>query len=85
MKIYWTKISKIIDETSENKTYLLDCPENFTWEEGAHTHLALEGFNAGDKPNKRLVCYMSISTLPEENVIGITTRIVSSVQSINLY
>lgn len=75
MKIYWTKINKIIDETSEIKTYLLDCPENFTWEEGAHTHLALEGFNAGDKPNKSLVRHMSISTLPEENVIGITTRI----------
>lgn len=66
MKIYWTKINKIIDETSEIKTYLLDCPENFTWEEGAHTHLALEGFNAGDKPNKSLVRHMSISTLPRK-------------------
>lgn len=75
MQIYWTKINKIVDETSEIKTYLLDCPEGFTWEEGAHTHLALEGFNAGDKPNKSLVRHMSISTLPEENVIGITTRI----------
>lgn len=75
MKIYWTRINKIVDETSEIKTYLLDCPEGFTWEEGAHTHLALEGFNAGDKPNKSLVRHMSITTLPEENIIGITTRI----------
>lgn len=75
MQIYWTKINKIIEETPEVKTYLLDCPEGFTWEEGAHTHLALEGFNAGEQPNKSLVRHMSISTLPGENSIGITTRI----------
>lgn len=75
MQIYWTKINKIIDETPEVKTYLLDCPEDFTWEEGSHTHFALEGFNAGDKPNRALIRHMSISTLPHENSIGITTRI----------
>ncbi|MFC5590341.1 dihydropteridine reductase [Sporosarcina soli] len=75
MQIYWTKINKIIEETPEIKTYLLDCPEDFTWEEGSHTHFALEGFNAGDKPNRSLIRHMSISTLPHENSIGITTRI----------
>lgn len=75
MQIYWTKINKIIEETPEVKTYLLDCPEDYTWEEGAHIHLALEGFNAGDKPNRSLIRHMSISTLPNENSIGITTRI----------
>jgi len=75
MQIYWTKINKIINVTPEVKTYMLDVPEGFTWEEGSHTHLALEGFNAGDKPNKSLVRHMSISTLPYENVIAITTRI----------
>ena len=75
MQIYWTKINKIIEETPEVKTYLLTCPEDFTWEEGSHTHFALEGFNAGDKPNRGLIRHMSISTLPHENSIGITTRI----------
>ena len=75
MQIYWTKINKIIEETPEVKTYLLDCPEDFTWEEGSHTHFALKGFNAGDKPNRGLIRHMSISTLPHENSIGITTRI----------
>ncbi len=75
MQIYWTKIKQIIKETPEIRTYLLERPEDFTWEEGAHTHLGLEGFNAGEKPNKSLVRHMSISTLPQENVIGITTRI----------
>ncbi|HLQ71989.1 MAG TPA: dihydropteridine reductase [Bacillota bacterium] len=75
MQIYWTKINKIIDESPEVKTYMLDCPEGFTWEEGAHTHFALEGFNAGEKPNRSLIRHMSISTLPYEDSIGITTRI----------
>ncbi|OUS75719.1 dihydropteridine reductase [Paenibacillus sp. MY03] len=75
MHIYWTKINKIVEETPEVKTYLLDCPQDFTWEEGSHTHFALKGFNAGDKPNRSLIRHMSISTLPYENAIGITTRI----------
>lgn len=75
MQIYWTKINKIKEETPEVKTYLLDCPPEFTWEAGAHTHFALEGFNAGDQPNRSLVRHMSISTLPDEGTIGITTRI----------
>ncbi|WP_107838078.1 dihydropteridine reductase [Metasolibacillus meyeri] len=75
MQIYWTKINKIIEETPEVKTYLLNRPQDFTWEEGAHTHFALEGFNADDKPNRSLIRHMSISTLPSENSIGITTRI----------
>src|SRR5690625_1957152 len=75
MQIYWTKINEIVEEAPEIKTYMLDCPEGFTWEEGAHTHFAFEGFNAGDKPNRSLIRHMSISTLPHENSIGITTRI----------
>src|SRR5699024_9592779 len=75
MQIYWTKINKIIEETNEVITYLLDCPDDFTWEEGAHTHFALKGFNAGEKPNRSLIRHMSISTLPNENSIDITTRI----------
>ncbi|GIN73065.1 hypothetical protein J14TS2_35400 [Bacillus sp. J14TS2] len=75
MQIYWSKINKIVDETPEVKTYFVDLPEGLTWEEGAHIHLALEGFNAGEKPNRSLIRHMSISTLPHENSIGITTRI----------
>lgn len=75
MQIYWTKITDIIQETSEVTTYLLECPQDFTWEEGSHTHFALQGFNSGDTPNRSLVRHMSISTLPHENTIGITTRI----------
>ncbi|MFW7950055.1 dihydropteridine reductase [Vagococcus fluvialis] len=75
MEIFWTKVKDIIKETTEINTYILECPEEFTWEAGAHTHFALEGFNIGEKPNRSLVRHMSISTLPEEEVIGITTRV----------
>ncbi|WP_080146696.1 dihydropteridine reductase [Marinilactibacillus piezotolerans] len=75
MRIYWTEVNQIIEETPNTKTYLFSCLEDFIWEEGAHTHLALEGFNAGEKPNRSLVRHMSISTLPHEEKIGITTRI----------
>src|SRR5690625_4567012 len=37
--------------------------------------MALKGFNEGEKPNRGLVRHMSICTLPNENTIGITTRI----------
>lgn len=75
MRIDWVKINEIVDETFDIKTFYLDMPEDFTWEEGAHTHLALKGFNEGDRPNRSLVRHMSICTLPHEKRIGITTRI----------
>lgn len=75
MQIYWTKIKEVVAENIDTKTYYLECPEGFVWEEGAHTHLALEGFNSGDKPNRSLVRHMSICTMPDEETIGITTRV----------
>jgi ferredoxin-NADP reductase len=75
MQIYWLKITNIIRETTEITTFLLERPQDFTWDEGAHTHLALKGFNTGGQPNRSLIRHMSISTVPSEDVIGITTRI----------
>src|SRR5690625_506473 len=75
MQIYWAKIKNIVQEAPEVRTYFLDCPKDFHWEEGSFTHLGLEGFNDKEKPNRNLDRHMSISTLPQENTIGITTRI----------
>lgn len=75
MDIQWTTITDIVQETPDTRTYYLNCPENFEWKSGAHTHFALDGFYDGDKPDKTMVRHMSISTLPRENKIGITTRI----------
>lgn len=75
MQIHWTSLIKVVEESSEVKTFYFDVPEGFTWVEGSFTHLALKGFNEGEKPNRSLVRHMSICTLPEEGKIGITTRI----------
>ncbi|WP_214760228.1 FAD-dependent oxidoreductase [Exiguobacterium sp. s146] len=75
MQIYWTPIQQVVQEARDTYTFKLELPGGFTWEEGAHTHFALEGFNQGDKPNRTLIRHMSISTLPHEGAIGITTRV----------
>jgi ferredoxin--NADP+ reductase len=72
------KLIDIVEEAAGTKTYYFEKPEGFTWEEGAHTHIAHVGFDAGERPNRDLVRHMSIMTLPEENRIGITTRFPSS-------
>lgn len=75
MKIHWMTIHKIIDENSEVKTYLLDAPQDFGWEEGAHTHFALKGFEEAGDSARELIRHMSISTSEDETSVGITTRI----------
>ncbi|MFN3367559.1 MAG: ferredoxin--NADP reductase [Exiguobacterium mexicanum] len=75
MQIYWAPIQQVVQEARDTYTFKLELPEGFTWEEGAHTHFALEGFNKEDRPNRTLIRHMSISTLPHEGAIGITTRV----------
>lgn len=75
MQIYWTPIQPVVEESKDTYTFKLELPAGFTWEEGAHTHFALEGFNKEDRPNRTLIRHMSISTLPHEGAIGITTRV----------
>lgn len=74
---YRIKITDIIEEAPGIITYLLEKPSDFIWEEGSHTHIGLLGFDAGELPNKDLVHHMSIMTLPEENKIGFTTKIIA--------
>lgn len=75
---YKLKIVDIVDETEGTKTYYIEKPENLTWEAGAHTHIGHVGFDSGEKPNKNWVRHMSIMTLPDENKVGITTRLSGS-------
>ncbi|WP_033165621.1 FAD-dependent oxidoreductase [Clostridium sp. KNHs205] len=72
---YKVKITDIIEEAHGTKTFILDKPEDFTWLEGAHTHIGMLGFDEGETPNKAWVRHMSIITLPEDNKIGFTTRV----------
>jgi ferredoxin--NADP+ reductase len=75
---YKLKIIDIIDEARGTKTYYFEKPADFIWEEGAHTHIGHVGFDDGEKPNKNWVRHMSIMTLPDDNKIGITTRVPGS-------
>ncbi|WP_163193443.1 FAD-dependent oxidoreductase [Clostridium thermarum] len=75
---YKLKIKDIIEEAQGTKTYYFEKPKDFTWEAGAHTHIAHVGFDEGEKPNRNWVRHMSIMTLPQENKIGITTRVPGS-------
>lgn len=77
MTKYRLRILDIIEEVPGTKTYFLERPEDFTWEEGAHTHIGLVGFDEGEKPNKEWVRHMSIMTTTDEDRIGFTTRFVT--------
>lgn len=75
MQIHWLTVKDIVEETAEVKTFHLNRPKDFTWEEGAFTHIALKGFNEGEKRNRNLVRHMSINNVPNEDTVGFTTRI----------
>jgi len=68
-------IVDIRDETDKTKTYLLEKPAELNWDEGSHTHIAHNGYDEGEYPNKSLVRHMSIMTLTKENKLGFTTRL----------
>ena len=55
MEIYRVSVSRIEDLGDRVSVYYFDKPEGFGWDEGAHVHLALPGFNTGEFPDKALV------------------------------
>lgn len=75
MDKYRVKILDIKEEAPGTKTFYLEKPSDINWLEGAHTHIGLIGFDEGELPNKNWVRHMSIMTLPEDNKIGFTTRL----------
>ena len=78
MELHQVAINQIKAEGERINSFYFPVPDDFRWEEGAHIHVALEGFNEGDVRNKELVRHMSITTLPEEGRLGFTTRLDSS-------
>lgn len=78
MDIYRVEINRSEDLEGRVSVFYFDKPEGFDWDEGAHMHLALPGFNAGERPDKALVRHMSILTLPDEESVGVITRLDSS-------
>lgn len=74
MEKYKVKINKIVNESQDVKTFFLDIPEGVTFKEGAHMHIALDGYLVEDVVNKDYVRHLSISSLNEEGCISFTTR-----------
>ena len=78
MTKYQIRVEEIIELNPYTKTYRLSIPENVTWTEGAHIHLAHPGFDEGEAPDKSLVRHMSISSLAHEGYMDVTTRVPGS-------
>jgi ferredoxin--NADP+ reductase len=78
MEKYKLRILDIVEEAVGNKSYYFDKPAELDWQEGAHVHIGHIGYDDGELPNKALVRHMSITTLPSENKIGITTKVPGS-------
>lgn len=74
--IYPIELLQIIKEASETYTYVFSKPNELSWAEGAHTHLALDRFNEDiGWFEKKDIRHFSIMTMEDEGLVGITTRL----------
>ena len=78
MEKYKLKVIDIVEEAAGIKSYYFEKPSELDWSEGAHVHIGHIGYDVGELPNKAWVRHMSITTLPSENKLGITTRVPGS-------
>ena len=78
MENYKLRIIDIVEEAPGIKSYYFEKPLDLDWLEGAHVHIGHIGFDEGELPNKALIRHMSITTLPSQNKLGITTRVPGS-------
>ncbi len=76
MERFRSEIIEIRKENPETYTYIMKNPHGHTWESGANTHVALNGFDINPgRTDSTLVRHMSILTAPEEGYLAFTTRI----------
>lgn len=78
MEKYKLRIIEIVEEAVGIKSYYFEKPADLDWLEGAHVHIGHIGFDEGELPNKALVRHMSITSLPSEGKLGITTKVPGS-------
>ena len=67
------RILSIIDESPGVRTFVVEKPREWTWAEGAHARF---GVTIGETLDQRT---MSVSSLPDDGVIAMTTRRYASV------
>lgn len=75
MELFPVRMIDIKEEAPGIHTFCFDIPEGLTWEEGAHLHLAFPDFMESGRKDPEKVRHMSLSSLPDENRIAITTRL----------
>jgi len=79
--MYRIKLKEVVELGNNTRSYTFDKPDELSWTEGAHTHLAHEIFLVDGVLDKGLVRHMSINSIPEEGYIGITTRVPGSMST----
>lgn len=75
---YKVKIIDIIDETNDAKTYLLEKPEQLSWNAGSHVLFGLDYMDGEAVTDWTLFRYMSLMTLSKEGKLGFSTKVPGS-------
>lgn len=73
MKLFDTKITKIIKETSDSYSFVCEIPEGYTWKAGQHALWELEGIKLPEDEKKNRI--FTIASAPEDGFLMFTTRI----------
>lgn len=70
------QIKNIRQEAPHTFSYDLEKPENETWDEGTYVHVSVMPFNPEEaSAHKTYVRHFSIASLPEEDFLTLTTRV----------
>ena len=73
MKLYPAKVQKIIKETSDTYSYILDIPEGYAWTAGQHALWRFQDYEvSGDEKPGRV---FTIASAPGDGFLMFTTRI----------
>ncbi len=75
-EVFPIQVQEIIQEAKDTVTFVFNKPDGLEWDEGAHTHLALDKFDdALGWWKKEDVRHFSIMSLSNENKLSLTTRL----------
>lgn len=73
MKFFPTTVIKIVQETNDSYSFLLEIPAGYTWKAGQHAAWQLQGYPLD--PQDRDTRIFTIASAPEDGCLMFTTRI----------
>ncbi|MCD2435261.1 FAD-dependent oxidoreductase [Acidaminococcus sp. NSJ-142] len=73
MEFTKTVLTKIVQETSDTYSFIMDVPAGFTWKAGQHVAWQIPGFQLD--PEDRNTRVFTIASAPEDGYLMFTTRI----------